>query len=76
VLTQLFLVRRITLFITSLDVLWPRLALSYARHAFAGIMFAAIGVSAVAGGTSSYLIWGDGQGLYALASPNGGSVTT
>jgi hypothetical protein len=56
-------------------VLWPKLALPYARHAFAGIMVAAIGVSAVAGGISSYLIWGEGGSLDALASPDGGSVT-
>ncbi|WVW81444.1 hypothetical protein I302_103438 [Kwoniella bestiolae CBS 10118] len=67
-LTQLFLLRRITLFISSLDLLWPKLAHPLVKYFFAFSIGAAILASFVSGTISSVLVWKIGS-LISLGLP-------
>nr|XP_018266323.1 uncharacterized protein I303_00298 [Kwoniella dejecticola CBS 10117]OBR88481.1 hypothetical protein I303_00298 [Kwoniella dejecticola CBS 10117] len=60
-LTQLFLLRRITLFISSLDLLWPKLAHPLVKYTFSAAMGFAIMSSFVTGTISSVLVWKSGN---------------
>ncbi|WVF66492.1 hypothetical protein IAT40_001232 [Kwoniella sp. CBS 6097] len=55
-LTQLFLLRRITLFLSSLDVLWPRLAHPGVKGVFVAVMGCVVLLVFVSGTMSSVLI--------------------
>ncbi|WWC85493.1 uncharacterized protein L201_000357 [Kwoniella dendrophila CBS 6074] len=60
-LTQLFLLRRITLFISSLDLLWPKLAHPITKYTFSCAIGFAILTSFVTGTISSVLVWKSGN---------------
>ncbi|KAK4688313.1 hypothetical protein P7C73_g1808, partial [Tremellales sp. Uapishka_1] len=77
VLTQGFLLRRLVLFVSSLEVLWPRLAHPCTKYTFVVVMVAGIAISTVFGSISSYLVWQSGglghlhagsQDLFGLSS--------
>ncbi|OCF34936.1 hypothetical protein I316_03483 [Kwoniella heveanensis BCC8398] len=64
-LTQLFLLRRITLFLSSLDLLWPRLAHPAIKSVFVVIMSCSVLLVFVSGTMSSVLIAKSGN-MHAL----------
>jgi len=59
-ITQIFLLRRITLFLGSLSSLWPALDLPSIRMTFIIIMSGGIIISFVSGCIGSYWIWKGG----------------
>ncbi|KAK6904868.1 hypothetical protein I203_105687 [Kwoniella mangroviensis CBS 8507] len=67
-ITQLFLLRRITLFISSLDLLWPKLAHPLVKNFFALSVGIAILACFVCGTISSVLVWKSGS-LISLGLP-------
>lgn len=60
-LTQLFLLRRITLFISSLDLLWPKLAHPITKYTFSFAIGFAILTSFITGTISNVLVWKSGD---------------
>ncbi|WWC97400.1 hypothetical protein V866_004279 [Kwoniella sp. B9012] len=67
-ITQLFLLRRITLFISSLDLLWPKLAHPLVKYLFASSIGIAILACFCSGTISSVLVWKSGS-LISLGLP-------
>ena len=59
-ITQLFLLRRIVLFLSSLANLWPVLARKGVKYAFVGIMSAGIGVAFCSGTVGVWGLWKGG----------------
>jgi hypothetical protein len=59
-ITQIFLLRRITLFLSSLSSLWPALDRPAVKLAFVVIMSGGIVVSFVSGCIGTYWIWKGG----------------
>ncbi|RXK40708.1 hypothetical protein M231_01960 [Tremella mesenterica] len=64
-ITQAFLLRRTVLFISSLDVLWPRLSKPYVTRSFVVLVGCMILMSFIAGSVGSVLVWTTGR-LYDL----------
>lgn len=59
-ITQAFLLRRITLFLSSLSSLWPSLDKPAVKLGFVVVMSGAIMISFLAGCIGSYYIWQSG----------------
>jgi hypothetical protein len=59
-ITQAFLLRRITLFLSSLSSLWPALDRPLVKTVFVGLMSAGIIGSFITGSIGSYAIWKSG----------------
>lgn len=59
-ITQIFLLRRITLFLSSLSSLWPALDKPPIKMTFVIVMSAGIVISFIAGCVGSYYIWRSG----------------
>ena len=64
-ITQLFLLRRSILFISSLSIFWPRLAHPLTRWIFGLVMGGLIGLGAICGTLAGAWVW-KSQGLWAL----------
>jgi hypothetical protein len=71
-ITQLFLLRRIALFLSSLASLWPRLARKEVKFGFVGIMSIGMGVAFCSGAVGTWGLWKGGP-LW-MAFLNKGSV--
>ena len=67
VITQLFLLRRIVLFVSSLEVLWPVLAKPIAKYTFLAVLGLGIAMSFSAGVASCVLIFHSGEYFIDLA---------
>jgi len=61
VLTQIFLLRRVVLFFSSLDLLWPWLAKRSVRYAFSIVISLAIIMSFISGFMTSLKLWKSGS---------------
>jgi hypothetical protein len=65
VMTQIFLLRRVVLFISSLDLLWPLLAHPATKYSFSFFISLTITISNAAGVIATYEVWQSG-GLWNL----------